>query len=253
MKTYFKKYIIVIGGAIAISFTAKAQNILIDSIPFRYYQNSILFDAVINDTLQMTVFFDTGAYGLHAADSLNVYDGSENPKYIRVGKIFKEDYDFPKGKIDFIAKQNPMFRFLGVGAVLGWDFFDGKIIEISYKNNYIKVFDHMDAPAGYKKLDMSKEGNTWGVPGIIVVQGKRIEEPVMIDTGNAGTLTFNMYIKDKYNIDLTQSQQGASNTAGGPSQRSIVTCDTIRVGDSFMIDQRIAFRDVSRRSPLQEY
>ena len=183
-------------------------------------------------------------------DSLNIYDGSEIAKYLSIGKSRKEYHDFPKGNLDFSSKQNPVFSFLGVGAIAGWEFFKDKIIQISYKNEFIKVFDHINEPIGYQKLEMENNANLWGVPATIILQDKKIEEYVMIDTGNNSTIVLNAYIKDKYAIDFIDTQQGVSNTAAGVEQRSVVMCDTIKVGDSFIVNQRIAFRDTNRRSPF---
>ena len=249
MKTDFKR-LILITGVFFISFSARSQGTLVDSIPFAYNYNNIVIDAIINDTIRTKVLFDTGTYGLLVVDSLNVYDGSESKKYLQIGNIRKEYYDYPKGILDSSPKENPVFRTLGVGAVAGWEIFEDKIIQISYKDKCIKVFDNIEEPIGYSRLEMRNENNCWGVPGTIILHGKCIEEYVLVDTGNGTTLTLNAYIQDKYAIDLTNTQQGYTSTTAGREQRSIVTCDTIKVGDSFMVNQRVAFRDISRRSPF---
>ena len=194
MRASFKK-IIFIAAIFLTPFVAKSQEIF-DSIPFYYNYNSIVIDALINDSIQTKVLFDTGTYGLIVVDSLNVYDGSETEKYLKIGKIRKKYYDYPKGTLDFSQKENPVFRFLDVGAIAGWEIFESKIIQISFKDECIKVFNHINEPVGYNKLKMRKEGNRWGVLATLFLYGKCIEEYVLIDTGNSGTLTLNAYICD---------------------------------------------------------
>lgn len=69
-------------------------------IPIDYDQNKkgIVINAIINDTLNTRLFFDTGVSGLIVADSLNIFNGSELTKCVQIGNSIKYYYDFPNGK-----------------------------------------------------------------------------------------------------------------------------------------------------------
>ncbi|WP_280647824.1 MULTISPECIES: hypothetical protein [unclassified Dysgonomonas] len=208
-------------------------------------------DAVINDTLQTRVFFDTGVYGLLIADSLNIFDESESAKWIKIGNNKNQYYDYPKGILDKVDYRNPVFSWFNVGGIIGWDFFEGKIIEISYKDKYIKEIQSEDITADYESIPMQKEEHKWGIPGIFSVQNNKIDEYVMIDTGNTSTLTFNHSIREKYNINLNEAEQGKTSTANVVENRSIIYADTISTGSNHYIEnKRIAFLGIERRSPF---
>lgn len=222
-------------------------------IPIEYDQNKrgITIDAVINDTLHTRVFLDTGSYGLLIADSLNVFDESETAKWIQIGNYKKEYYDYPKGILDKVDYRNPIFKWFNVGAIIGWDFFEGKIIEISYKNKYIREIRSTDITPDYEAIPMRNEDNKWGIPCTFSVLNKKLNEYIMIDTGNTSTLTFNHNIPEKYDIDLDNIEQGATSTAIGRENRSIIYADTIATGSNhYITNQRIAFRGIERRSPF---
>lgn len=224
-----------------------------ERIPIEYDQNKrgIIMDAVINDTLHTRVFFDTGSHGLFVADTLNIFDESETVKWIQIGNDKKQYYDFPKGILDKVDYRNPVFSWFNVGAIIGWDFFEGKIIEISYKDRYIKEIQPTDITPDYEPVPMRNGDNKWGIPGTFSVLNKKLNEYIMIDTGNTSTLTFNHDVPEKYDIDLNNTEQGTTSTAIGGENRSIIYADTIAIGSKhYITNQRIAFRGIERRSPF---
>jgi len=234
---------------------SNANNYIVkDSIPIEYDPNKrgIILNTIINDSIYTKVFFDTGAYGLIVADSLGIYNELDTiPNYIQIGNNKKVYYNFPKGLLDHISHKNPIFSWMGIGGVIGWDFFEDQIIEISYKHKFIKIINTTNIPAGYQKLAMKEEQKKWGIKGTFVLQNKQIDEYVMIDTGNTSTLTFNTYIKDKYDINLDNAESGMTSTISkNAEKRWIIPTDTIQVGNNFIIDNKVAFRSVERRSPF---
>lgn len=227
-----------------------------DSIAAEFDKNMkrvFIVDAIINDSIKSKVFFDSGTYGLIVADSLHVWDTTTNPKKLQIGEYYNAYLSYPAGLLDNGDTRNPVYKTLGIGAIVGWDFFDGKIVELSYENQYIKVLkstNHL-VESGYVRIPMKKRGNVWGVSSTITLQGKRMEVWLMVDTGNSSTATLNHNLIDKYEVDQASSSIGATADATGVGKRYIFPADTIRVlGAESLVDRNIAFRDTGRRSPF---
>ena len=207
-----------------------------------------------DDTLSMRVFFDTGTYGLIMADTLGVSRDTAIVHRLRIGKHEKEYFLFPKGNLVLMTTRNPIYSFLGIGAVAGWDFFDGKIVELSYKDHSIKLLDRIKHPKDYVRIPMKRQGNYWGIPVTIYMQGKKIEEYTMIDTGNTGLLTLNSDIAGKYGINLDEARKGMVSTSGNApgESRHAVPADSLQIGGVSLgeFTLPVSFRGNGRRSPF---
>lgn len=232
------------------------SNIAIDSVYANFDRNMkrvFICEAVIEDSIDTKIFFDTGTYGLIVSDSLKIWDKTTNPKKIKIGNNYKSYLSYPFGNLDEMPTRNPVFSLLGVGAVVGWDFFEGKIIELSYKHQYIKLLESVEdlTNLGYKCIPMKRSRNVWGVPSEVVINGKKFNVDLMIDTGNTGALVFNYDMIDKFQIDSKNMSDKSVGASVDSKQRKTTKAESICILSSDKItDVNIAFRSTDRRSPF---
>lgn len=174
---------------------------------------------------------------------------------MRIGN-WSYTYDF----VFYIPENDSFFRMLEAHplfediindkahlAAFDWKFFENKIIEISYRYKYMKELPDTKSLDGYDKVKIKTENiadvdslpyygknkavkdikcienNRLGVPITIIVQGKKIEEYVFLDTGYNRALTFNPEIIPKYDI-------GPEGAAEVKDWKYVFYPDTIRIG-----------------------
>ena len=181
----------------------QADAIPANAIPFEYdekQQRAILLKGNLNDTIPINLFFDTGMGGnrIFVSDSLKNCLGDDSCT-VQIGNSLSLQQ-----KLFYIDNDNFFIKYFGQNtAHIGWDFFDNKIIKISYQQKYIQILDSTEGLGGYTCLPF----NYLGIEIEVFVQEKHIKEFVCIDTGFNGFVLFNNNIIEKYAINMDNAQR----------------------------------------------
>ena len=181
-----------------------------DTILMQYNQDNFytpILAATVNDSLHCKAFFDTGVPSkyLYASNSLKELF-VDNTALVQIGKQTKQleiELDDRNGRsiFDVIGKNT---------IIVGWEFFENKIIEFSFDHQYILVYDELPDVTEYLKTKITVLENSWHyrylvVPIKVMLQGKTIEDTACIDTGNNSYANFSIDLVEKYGIDTAQA------------------------------------------------
>jgi len=246
MKSHLSFYILCV---ICLSFSCKqrqtANAITTDTktIPFDYDDKMlklIIFKGTLNDSISLNVMFDTGIISkeIFLSDSLSglLVDTIVN---LQAG-AYKSSFSILP-----IDRNNPIFRHLD--AIIGWQFFKDKIIEISYQHKTMRELDATPASTEFFPIKMDSRLT---IPMKIYVQGKCIEDNILIDTGSNGYVSIRKNILEKYKIDIPNtSYAGASITSGGLLPVGTVTGDSIKLGKFTLPDVIVSFSTSGNTRP----
>lgn len=210
-----------------------------DTISIEYRHNSIYLEGIVKDTLAVGIMFDTGAYGLIASnnmrekfegcDSLTLQIGNQTHTYNKVKYI---DSDTFKG----IKRQTGKD-----GILLGWDFFKDKCVEISYNNQYLRVFDSLPCWDSYDRIKLSLNNNYLITPVRVNIQNKSFLLDLILDTGLNESLVTHQGATP--GLDYSDSPKGGRGKMFNNHINRInsLIADTIRVGDTYMTNTHIGF------------
>jgi len=203
-----------------------------DTIPMQYNQDNFYIptlDAVVSDSLHFKLFFDTGQPGKWFATFDDFRSKIGDSAYLQIGKT---KIPMP---VEFIGSNKPLYQLLyhlyGEHALLmGWEFFDNKIIEFSFENKYLLVYGKLPDITGYSKIKISRSGFPFlEIPMEFVLQGKTIKDTAaIIDTGNNSYLSVSSELLKKYDINVANA-----------------TIDTIKIGYNYVAKQNmlVGFRN----------
>ena len=223
-----------------------------DSIPegairFEYdfkLKKAILIPGTLNDTIPLRFWLETGSGSVVFSDSLTLesedkieagkYNTKVNkPMTIKIGEWIQTYGD----GIDayYLDKKHFAFDWLGSDiAFIPWDFFDKKIMEISFTKQYIRELTSTKDLIGYDSIKILVENNLLGIPTTVMVQGKTIKENVTFDTGFNGAVSFDNSSVSKYNISSDSAYFGKSHGTSGLNKGVSFSADTIMVGSNFV-------------------
>ena len=231
---------------------AASQILPSDEIRMQYSQDNFympILYAVINDSMQFKVFFDTGVPSKYilASDSLKAVLIGDSVS-VRIGKTCQQM------GIDFMRSTGTsIFDIIGKNTlIVGWEFFENKILELSFENQYIRTYDSLPDISAYSKTAITiSPSSHLIVPIQVVLQGKMMEDSVSIDTGNNRYASFATDLIEKYNIDTGNAYHGRAMTNVGPYSGFSLTVDTIKIGELFVTGEelRVGFRPKTRNRP----
>ncbi|GHV32390.1 hypothetical protein FACS1894177_08450 [Bacteroidia bacterium] len=196
-----------------------------------------ILDGIVNDSLHFKVFFDTGAAGNHfsISDSLkNLFVGDSTR--VQIGKLKKQMH------IEFYGSNRRSFiNTFGKNTILvGWEFFENKIIAFDFQNQYILVYEQLPDVAEYSKNKITRSHrSSLTAPVQIVLQGKTIEDTVIIDTGFNGYVYFSAGHIEKQEIDTVNVSYGGTTTSRGIVSVFSIPVDTIKIGDLYVAKQNM--------------
>lgn len=222
-----------------------------DSITMLYSQENFYFptlNGIINDSLKAQFLFDTGVPGKFciAPGDLKNKIKSDNI-YVQIGRLKM------RMGLDFVERKNSLFRNYGSNiAIVGWEYFDNKVIELDFVHKYILVFDELPDVASYSKTKIKLSSTSHLIiPVKVVLQGKTFEDSVAIDTGNNGFGSFNTELAKKYGIDDSEAYHGKAMTNIGLFAGFSLPADSIKIGIMFVTDPklRITFRPSTPQRP----
>ena len=215
-----------------------------DTIPMQYSPgypnfNMPILDGIVNDSLHLKVFFDTGTSGnrFFISDSLkNLF--VRDSACVQIGKFKK------RMGIKYLgSSQGSLIDLFGKNTILvGWKFFENKIIEFNFKNQHIFVYEELPDVTEYSKTKITlhhPQNTPLLIPVQVVLQGKTIEDTVIIDTGHNGYIDFNIKQVEKQGIDKIDAFYGKSTVSGGSLPGFSIPADTIKIGTLYVANQNI--------------
>lgn len=88
-------------------------------------------------------------------------------------------------------------------GIIGLDHYDGKVLQISYQDQYFKVCDDVQEAdvTGYSKVEMRRSENRLFVPASIQVdEDLTLEGELLLDLGSAGSITLTSAAASKYKL-----------------------------------------------------
>lgn len=233
-----------------------------DAIPFEYdfgLRRMILLNGTLNDSISVKYALETGAGAMVFSD-IFAYDYEKQIKTSKINSKVCKPMTVQVGKwtqtygdstyASYLDKDNYMFKGIAE-AFLPWQFFDKKIIEISFTHQYMRELPDLPVLSGYDSVKMEATHMFLKIPMVIYIQGKKIKELFTIDTGFNGTISLNKNIISQYKINLDDAKEGSAGTAGSSGYK-IVSIDIDSIGSEnhfvgnghtadILIDERLNF------------
>jgi len=221
-----------------------------DTIPMQYspgYPNFRIpiLDGIVNDSLHLKVFFDTGA----AFNRFSILDSFKNffvsdSAFVQIGKFKK------LRRINYIRSDQRNFtdvEAIGKNSIMqDWTFFKNQIIEFDFQNQRILVYNELPNVTDYSKIKIElSQGSKLTIPAQVVLQGKTIESNFIIDTGFNGFVTLSTKHIEGMGVDTTNAHYGKSKVSEGLLPGISILGDTLKIGDLYVANQnmRIEFNN----------
>lgn len=230
--------------------TTKAE--LTDSIPegavpFEYdfnMKSMILIPGTLNDSIPLKYCFETGVGRMTFSDSLasdferkeveNRFSKVQKTMKVRIGGWERTYGDSVEAR--YLDKNNHIIGFLGANVgIIPWQFFDQKIIEISFSKQYIRELSGTKDLTGYDSVKIEVQKGLLVIPVVVSVQGKKIREFVEIDTGSNGGISFSNSIVSKYGIKSDGAFFEKALRVDGFQKSFAIKSDTVQLGNFFIM------------------
>lgn len=214
------------------------------AIPFYSFKNNVILNGFVNDTIPIKAMLDLGARGMAAPEWLKQdkeHRKKTEPMRFKVGEWQKTMY------ATFMNADSQFLHWYGEDCILlGWDFFNRRIMEISYNHHYIRELKPVELSnlQGYDSIRFENRGMRLLIPTTVHISGKVIEGKCWIDTGLNGTLFFTYDILEKYDLDTSKSKAGrAKNLDTHRTKIDILKSDSIRIGNSMLTNREVFFSE----------
>lgn len=216
-------------------------------ICYDYDWQAISFDICINDQDTLFAIFDTGADGVAIPKSLEKkyfkYKDSLSIKANGYSKVFTDRVKFVSWNI---GRRYPDDDLSAPRVLLGWKFFEGKIIELSFNQQYIRILDDTDHLQRREGIPIIKKHDNVHddiyVPVTISIQGKKVNSLSIIDTGFNST--FLSYKGIFPNLDYTKSEKAYGIFSGHKKFTGYFSlADTVKVGNNYICNKNIGITD----------
>jgi hypothetical protein len=226
-----------------------------DTIPFRLgFNNQILIKGKINNSKELEMLFDTGCNGLVLSDDAGVkvqvdgqvqgfgLGGSSQDDYSKRNSLQLGAMVWDSVPLTVKHQGKP-----GSDGVVGYNVFDGKVVELNFEQHIIIIHNKLPAKAAsMKKYELRfREGLTY-----ILLRG-RIGNKVFdawydFDTGGSGTLMLNKETALANSLYGTMDRIGHDNLKGsGPARVPVskLTLPQLEIGSAMLADVPIAIED----------
>ncbi|MDU1890572.1 MAG: hypothetical protein E6767_07760 [Dysgonomonas sp.] len=210
-----------------------------DAIPFQKFKGNVILDGYINDSIPIKALLDIGAWGI-AVPRKHTPHTPDNVKF----SIGKWSRILPS---TYMEETDQLLKWYGSDCVLlGWDFFENKVLEISYKHNYIRVLNRHELAtlSKYDCIKFANKGKRLIVPAYVNIDGKIINGNYWIDTGLNGTVFFTNNILTEHNININKTRKGrAKNLSTNRTSVNVLKVDAVQIGNSRVSDTEIIFSE----------
>jgi len=225
------------------------DNIPEGTVPFEYDFNmkkAIFIPGTLNDSTCLKYWFETGAQRMTFSDSLasdferkeveNGFSKVLKTMKVRIG-IWERAYgDTVEAK--YLDKNNHLFGFTGANVgIIPWQFFDKKIIEISFSKQYIRELSGTRDLHDYDSVKMKVVNGFLGIPVVVSVQKKKIRAFVTIDTGSNAGISFSNGIVSKFGIKSDGAFFEKALRSDGIQKSFAIKSDSIQVGKFYLTEK----------------
>ena len=228
----------------------KDSTTLHGTVPFEYdnFKKGIILDAIVNDTLHLKAFFDTGSIGVAMS---GVFSKNENKKdTLTPFKLQIGPWIYKQPNTEYIDNKI-LFDFHGCDLLCGGVFFVDKIIEISFEHHYIRELENTKNLGNYDKIPFkSLNGKCHPViKAKACIKGKTIEGEFLIDTGYNGTIKVSSSLVKEYKISTKDDFEFESVGISKNNKNVRSNADTIQVGCNY-ITNTIAFLETENNRAI---
>lgn len=239
----------------------KTQKLPTGAIPFNYDGNLII-QANINDSISGRFIIDTGADGLildstflaknellngtfHVAHICGV-----GKKSIRKVTILHTPFYFTSGIFEGESKNTAVLDLKGIIAknidgIMGFQFFQKKIIEINYDKQYIRriLYSNFKPSKNMDVVDLKILNNRPFISiDLQIDDTMSVREDFMIDLGSASSLLFNSHWQSK--LSMVNDQTPYKKLIGGISGESEgfdFRCQNLTIGNTIFNDATVSY------------
>ncbi len=212
------------------------------AIPIYYKTDSIIFicfKAVLNKSDTVVVIWDTGASRmtipnlyknrLNKEDTIKLKIGSNEMNYkdvVRFSDVFNSRLVARK------TRKNILFT--------GWNLFKNKIVEVSYKDRYIRMLENTNGLMSYDCIPFKIKNNKLEISLSVTIQGKVFQiKDAIIDTGFDNTFISDNRVLHGLNTKKSLPFQGFLGPDKDTISGNILFANKIKAGnvsvDSLMI------------------
>jgi len=223
------------------------------AVPFEYDFNmkkAIFIPGTLNDSTRLKYWFETGSLKMRFSDILasdferkEVKSGLskvQKTMKVRIGG-WEHAYGDSVGA-EYLDKNNHLFGFTGANVgIIPWQFFDKKIIEISFSKQYIRELSGTRDLQDYDSVKMKVVNGFLGIPVVVSVQGKKIRAFVTIDTGSNAGISFSNSIVSKFGIKSDGAFFEKALRPDGIQKSFAIKSDSIQVGKFFLTGMKMNY------------
>lgn len=218
-------------------------------VPFEYDFNmkkTIFIPGTLNDTIPLRYLFETGwgrmtfpstyASDFERKEDKNGFSKVQKTMKVRIG-VWERTYgDSVEAK--YLDRNNHLFGFSGANVgITPWQFFNKKIIEISFSKQYFRELSDTKNLHDYDSVKMKVVNGFLGIPVVVSVQGKKIRAFVTIDTGCNAGISFNNNIATKFGIKSNGAFFEKALRSDGVQRSFAIKSDSIQICKFFLTEK----------------
>lgn len=248
------------GLPVKVSYQRKCADCITDTIPFTLgWNNLIHMKGCINNSDMLDLIFDTGANGVVLSD--DAY--SKNVKVKIDGSI--EGHGIGGSSQDELSKSNNL-NIAGISwnnvalsvkhagkpnadGVIGYNVFDGNIVEINYDKKVLVIHQSLPSQAKkYSRYDLTFKDGLSHIKLILNNDRKKTEGLFNFDTGSSETLFVNNEFASANELYNSMKKVGSDKLKGGGSNKIVVEkllLPSLLIGGYELKDIRIGVEDAS--------
>ncbi|MGF6417173.1 hypothetical protein ABH900_000634 [Stenotrophomonas sp. AN71] len=199
------------------------------AIPFEQGKDHRIYvEGTINQSRPLRFLVDTGAdamavsFATREAASMKIDDTSENTGADGVTSVnYSTNNTVTVGGVRRALGAAVIdYRNRPFDAVLGWKFFEGRVVEIDYDKKTLFVHDRLPSTAGYTRLNTRWIDNTPAIEVIMRTGSAAQRAWLCLDTGSNGTIDLTYAYSSRHRLkDVFTETIGTSQFSGSAGKK----------------------------------
>lgn len=211
--------------------TASAETI---AIPFDLGKDHRIYaEGTINQSRPLRFLIDTGADGMAVSVAtstlagMKIDDQSENAGSDGTSLV---EYS-TSNRVTLGAASRTLgaavidYRNRPFDAVLGWKFFEGRVVEVDYDKKTLFVHSSLPSTAGYTRVNTRWIDNTPAIEVTLKTEGSRFKAWLSLDTGSNGTIDLSYAYSSRHNLSGAFTQKIGTSQFSGSAGKKIRAVD----------------------------
>lgn len=179
-----------------------------DTIPFVLSpENKIHLEVVLNEIDTLTVYFHTGSTGLEL---------THTAIKTRTSLLEALQADYQTSNFEFFPAINQLqlgnlnwknlsvmaipIRASGTDGSLGWNLFDGKVVEIDYDKSLLIIHTQLPSVKGYSCLNLSFPNHNLAIQADLIFGNRKFSSPFLLNSGYQRALLLDSVIRFEQNF-----------------------------------------------------